>query len=137
MQTDKTILLNKQERVFRIAGDLSRYGLTLKMISMDSGIHYDSIRNYAAGKTEMPLSAFNALIGVLPDELLSLLLPEAKAIVSLPEGIDHDEIEDMCADYMATKAKAHHKDSPAGREISDCEREALNVAYLPLQGKVA
>lgn len=39
---------DRQKRVFRIAQDPARYGLTLKAISIDSGLGYDSVRNYAA-----------------------------------------------------------------------------------------
>lgn len=111
---------------------------------MDSGIPYPTLASYLpadqhADPTQIPGGAIYSLAAgdALPLDLLSLLLPEGVQMVRASEGLDHDKIEDLCADYMATKAKAHHKDSPAGREISDCEREALNVAYLPLQGKVA
>lgn len=128
-----------QERIFRIATRPGE-GLTLKAISLDSGIPVSTLRSYAGtnGSTaEMPVSALYKLVGVIPDELLGLLLPEDRMIVRAPEGLDHDEIEEICADYMATKAKAHHKDSPAGREISDCERAALDIKVIPLRGKVA
>ncbi len=124
-----------QERIFRLAQ--RDHGLTLKAISLDSGIGYTTIQSYANGGSVMSIASLYALVDVIPDQLLSLLLPDGHQIVRADEGLDHDKIEDLCRDYVATKAKAHHKDSPAGREISDCEREALNVAYLPLKGRVA
>jgi len=127
-----------QERVFRIA---QRNGLTLKAISLDSGIPYSTLRSYAGnnGETaEMPVSALFRLVGVIPDELLSLLLPEGRAIVQVPADIDHDALAEAVADYLTAKNAAHHPDSPAGRDIAECEREALNrkVVQLPL-GRVA
>src|SRR5687767_151425 len=53
-----------QERIFRIA---QRQGLTLKAISLDSGIPYSTLRGYAGnnGETaEMPVSALCKLAGV-------------------------------------------------------------------------
>ena len=127
-----------QERIFRIA---QREGLTLKAISLDSGIPYSTLRSYAGnnGETaEMPVSALYKLVGVIPDELLSLLLPEGRAIVSVPANLDHDEIAEAVQDYLHAKHAAHHPESPAGRDIADCERELLDakVVQLPL-GRVA
>lgn len=123
-----------QERIFRIA---QRQGLTLKAISLDSGIPYSTLRGYAgnSGETaEMPVSALYKLVGVIPDELLSLLLPVGRAIAQVPEGIDHDELERALLDYVGTKADAHRPESPAGRDLSDCEIDKLNnkVVQLPI-----
>lgn len=134
---DNSQIKATQERIFRIA---TRQGLTLKAISLDAEIPYNTLRNYAGhnGETaEMPVSAIGKLVGVIPDELLSLLLPEGRVIVQAPREIDHDEIEDACRDYLETKGRAHHKDSPAGREISDCERAALGVKLATVNGKAA
>jgi hypothetical protein len=135
IMADKRIMQmrDRQQRVFRIASDPTRYGLTLKLIAADSGLHYDSVRAYAAGETTMPMTAFSALIDVIPDELLSYLVGKDRAIVRVPDAIDHDEIEDACRDYLETKGRAHHKNSPAGRELSDCEREALAEKAVPLR----
>lgn len=128
-----------QELIFRVA---LRGGLTLKAISIDAGIPYNTVRSYAGSgcaTAEMPVSALRKLAGVIPDELLSLLLPEGRCIIRAPEGIDHDEVERIVLDYAATKAAAHHPDSPAGRDLSDCEIVKLNakVVQLPLMGRVA
>lgn len=134
MPLDPKIIQNvkqAQERVFRLAK--RDHGLTLKAISLDSGIDYDSLCNYAKGETQMGLAAFNALIGVVPDELLSLLLSAGRVVVQIPEELDHDEIEEAARDFLATKGKAHHPASPAGRDIAECEKEALDCAAVRLR----
>ncbi len=113
---------------------------SLKAISIDSGIPYSTLRSYAghSGETaEMPVSALYKLIGVIPDELLSLLLPEGRRIVIVSEEVDHDDIARAMHDYMASKTKAHCPESPAGREISPCEDEALRSKLTVLQGRTA
>lgn len=139
MQDEKTILLDKQQRVFRIACDPKRYGLTLKLIAMDSGLHYDSVRHYAAGETALPLSAFVALMGVVPDELLSLLLPDGRAIVKVPDEIDHDTLADAVAEYLHDKNAAHHPESECGRDLGPNETTRLDakVVHLPIVGRAA
>lgn len=124
-----------QARIFRLACKTD----TLKGISLDSGIPYSTLRSYAGHNgepAEMPISALYKLIGVIPDELLSLLLPDGRHIVQAPGEIDHDEIERVCRDFLATKGEAHHPDSPAGRDIADCERETLDVKVVQLRGRV-
>lgn len=129
---DKTILQmrDRQQRVFRIACDPTRYGLTLKLIAMDAGLGYDSVRDYAAGKATMPITALFALVGVIPDELLSLLLPEGRLIVQVPTEIDHDSACEAMRDYVDAKERAHHPESEAGREIGPGED-------LTLRGKLS
>ena len=120
-----------QQRIFRLAE--RDHGLTRKAISLDSGINYDSVCNYAKGETEMSVSALVSMVGVIPDELLSLLLPEGRVIVRAPDGLNHDQIEEAARDYLAEKGRAHHPDSPAGREISDCEQALLDRKIVPLR----
>lgn len=127
MGRDRQIILEAQERVFRLAK--RDHGLTLKAIHLDSGIDYDSLCNYARGETQMPLGVLCALIGVIPDELLSLLLPEGRAIVTVPDNIDHDEIAPVLLDYLRTKEEAHHPESPAGRDIAPCEDNVLRGKF--------
>lgn len=129
----KEQILDRQKRMFRIAQDPTRYGLTLKMIAADADLNLQSVRNYAAGETEMPLSALDALVGVLPDELLTLLMPAGHAIVRVPEGMDFDDLECAARDFLALKGKAHHPDSPSARDISDCEAVSLGQAAARLR----
>ena len=125
----------EQERIFRLAQ--RDYGLTLKAISLDSGIGYTTIQSYSRGEAVMSIASLFALIGVIPDELLSLLLPEGRAIVSVPENIDHDQLAEAMHDYLSTKTAVHHPESPAGREISDCEDEKLRAKFTVVAGGIA
>jgi hypothetical protein len=116
---------DRQARMFRIAMDPQRYGLTLKMIEADSGIDYDSLRNYASGKTTMPITAVDCLIDVLPDEMLTLLFSNGRVLVKAPEEIDHHQIAPALRDYLRAKDDAHHPDSEAGEAIGPGEHKAL------------
>ncbi|AIT81241.1 MULTISPECIES: hypothetical protein [Novosphingobium] len=69
----------------------------------------------------------------LPLELLSLLLPSGFVIQRVPEGIDFDEYEKHCHEFLRIKSAAHHPASPAGREVSDCEKTGLGEAVIPLR----
>ena len=123
-----------QERIFRLA---QRGGLTLKAISLDSGIPYSTLRSYAGnnGETaEMPVSALAKLAGVVPDELLSLLLPDGRAIVQVPENIDHDEIAAWAETYSAKKLAAHRHDSECHELIGPTEKAELDRTVVQFPG---
>lgn len=113
----------EQERVFRLAK--RDHGLTLKAISLDSGLGYTTIQSYASGEAVMSIASLFKLVGVVPDELLSLLLPDGRQIVQAPEEIDHDELDKVMRDYVDTKAAAHHPESEAGRDIGPGENVVL------------
>lgn len=122
-----------QEMVFRIA---LRGPLTLKAISLDSEIPYNTLRSYAGhngATSEMPVSALRKLVGVIPDELLSLLLPDGRQIVQAPESLNHDEVCKAMQEYCSAKSDAHHPDSPGGREISDCEDNILRGKFAQVK----
>lgn len=119
-----------QQTVFRLA--VAR-GLTLKVIALDSGLGYTTIQSYSRGEATMSLPALYRLIGVIDDDLLSLLLPVGRMIVALPDDLDHDAIAEMASDYLRAKAVAHEVNSPAGREISECESAALDGKAIRLR----
>jgi hypothetical protein len=134
-----------RERQLAIRREMDRRGIALKQVEFDSDIPYATLLSYfpAEGSREpavIPASAIYKLAEgkALPNDLLSLLLPAGFAIVRIPEGIDHDALCEGFQDYLTEKAKAHRPDSPAGRDIADCERELLDnkVVHLPL-GRVA
>jgi hypothetical protein len=126
-----------QERIFRIA---QRDGLTLKAISLDSGIPYSTLRSYAGhnGETaEMPVSALYKLVGVIPDELLSLLLPEGRMILAVRQDVDHYEAAKAMHDYLECKDGAHHPDSECGPAIGPGEDQTLRAKLTVIQGSAA
>lgn len=83
----------------------------------------------------MPVSAMRKLVGVIPDELLSLLLPDGRCIVQISPYADYDEFAEGCREFNAEKDRAHHPESPAGREISDCEAHRLRskIVHMTLR----
>lgn len=122
-----------QERIFEAA---RKRGLTLKAISVLSGVPVSTLRTWAGenGATAlMSIDGLFKLCGVIPDDLLSMLLPTGRVIVRMPEEIDHDQVEDLCRDFLAAKGKAHHPDSPGGREISPCEEAMLDAKVVQLR----
>ncbi len=123
-----------QERIFRIA---LRGGLTLKAISLDSGLPYNTLRSYAGSgceTAEMPVSALGKLVGVIPDELLSLLLPDGRVIVQAPENVDHDALAEHLRDWLAEKDHTHHPESECGREIGPGEDARLRGKFAMIAG---
>ena len=128
-----------RERQLVIRREMDRRGISLKAVSLDSGIPYPTIVSYFPGeKDRQPATLSGAAIftlvetGALPLDLLSLVLPAGFQIVRAPEDIDHDEFEEAARDYLATKGKAHHPDSPGGREIAPCEEATLDAKVIQL-----
>lgn len=75
----------------------------------------------------MPVTALRKLCGVLPESTLSLFLPDGFQIVRSPGAVDYDLLGEKCAQFAALKNEVHCVDSPAQREISDCEEERLTA----------
>lgn len=119
-----------QQTIFREA---CKRDLTLKVIAMDSGNGYTTVQSWANGSAVMSIAGLYSLVGVIPDDLLSMLLPDGRQIVALPDDLDHDALSDLAADYLATKAAAHHANSPAGIAIASCEREVLDRKVTALR----
>lgn len=122
-------VLDAQKRIGRLAE--RDYGLSLKRISLESGIPYPTIRSYFSQAhdvrlAEMPVSALCKLVGVIPDELLShVLLPVGRCLESVDVDDDHDATADNCIAFLTRKQKAHHPESPAGVDIAPCEDAEL------------
>jgi hypothetical protein len=142
---DENRILEREADIVRelqrtIRRKLDKDGKSLKAVSLDSGIGYSTLLTYfnndKDGKPSgLPVAALRLLLGVLPPDLLSLLLPDGWQIVRAPEAIDHDELCDWAEGYIATKTKAHRVDSPMGPEIAPSERDELDskVCALPLR----
>lgn len=123
--------------------ELDRRGISLKGISYDSGIPYDTLISYfppEGAEREaaiMPVSAQFALCDAIPDDILSLLLPDGRLIVKAPEAINHDEIAEAVHDWLQTKERAHHPESECGREIGPGEDNVLRGKFARVRGVAA
>lgn len=127
-----------QERIFRLAQ--RDFGLNLTAIHADSGIPYSTLRSYAGHSgepSEMPVSALVRLIGVIPDHLLSLLLPDGRMIVRVPQELNHDEACDAMQEYLTDKAHAHRPDSECGPAIGPNEDAALRAKLVVVSERIA
>lgn len=124
----------RQKRVQKtVFLEANNRGLTIKVIHYDTGISTDTLRSWARGEAVMSIAGLFGLVGVIPDDLLSMLLPDGRLIVQVPEGIDHDDYEERCRDFLAAKGQSHHPDSPAGREIAPCEKDVLDQKVVALR----
>lgn len=117
-----------------IRRQLDQRGKSLKAIAYDSGIPYSTLLSYFPGDRDavphaMPVAALRKLTGHIPAELLSLLLDDGWQIVRAPEDVDHDAIAEACIAYLTSKDRAHHPDSPAGRDIAECEDNILRGEF--------
>ena len=121
-----------KERQKAIRREMDRRGITLKAVSFDSGINYATLATYFPADpykepVQIPQGASFDIkrTRALPLDLMNLLQPDGIAIVEVPQEIDVHEISRIVAELVALKAAAHHPDSPAGVEISDCEADAI------------
>lgn len=137
MSNANTIVRDRQLAIRR---EMDRRGISLKAVSFDSGIPYPTIISYFPGERDrepatIPGGAIYALCEgqALPADLLSVLLPDGFQIVRVSEGIDHDRIAEMAADYLATKNAAHHPESEAGRDLGPTEAATLTGKIVQLR----
>lgn len=123
-----TATLRAQARMFRLAA--RDYDLTLKAIHLDTLIPYDTLRSWKGDKgahAMMPMWAINALAGVIPDELLSLLTEPGDRHLTR-NGEDDDGLDDLGdrADEVAREVRrARHPQSPGGTEIIAIEEARI------------
>lgn len=140
MQCKTTIMRDRQRAIRR---EIDRRAIPLKQVSFDSGITMNTLLSYFPGGERepavIPMSAVFSLLegNALPLDLIGLMLPTGIALVHVPEGIDFDDIESGCRAFLEAKGNAHGERSPAGRDLSDCEQEALGMKIVQLRGKVA
>ena len=124
-------VLKAQNRIFRLAQ--RDHGLTLKAISIDSGIPYNTIRCYAGNNAEqsvMSIPALIKLIGVIPDDLLSQLLELGDRHLEKDEDEDseYDDLADHGDNLARLVRQARHPASPGGTEIIAVEEEQIKRA---------
>ncbi len=126
---DRIVRLTReaQQRIFRLAE--RDCGLTLKAISLDSGVPYSTIRTYASGEAIMPITALIRLADVIPDTLLSQLFdPVDRHLVKDSDDYCLDELGEAADDVAAKVRRARHPNSPGGIEIIDAEAMAIRRA---------
>lgn len=121
--------LKAQRTIFRrVERD---YGLTRKVISIDSGIHYDTLGTYWRGETIMPLTALLRLCDIVPDHLLSHLLDPVARHLSPNESGDGD-LDELGRDaarftHEYVEAKSNGKVTPIERAKLTQEAERLGA----------
>ena len=118
-------LREAQKDIFRVAQDPRRFGMNMKSIAALSGIPYETLRTYASGAATMPITALFKLCGVLPTELLSVLLPGDFHIVEAKSDIDHAALAAKASAYTIAYVTARDPASEAGTEIGPREAEDL------------
>lgn len=147
MADENTILSSEAETVRQLQGTIRRQldarGLALKAIAFDSGIGYSTLLTYFPDPASnqkpsaIPTAAVRRLVGIVPADLLSLLLPDGWQIVRAPEAIDHDALCELAMEYVAKKAAAHHPESEMGREIGPNEERDLTGTVVQLRASAA
>jgi hypothetical protein len=128
---DENMIVRERQKLIR--REMTRRGITVKSVQLDGGWETSStVLSYFPASEDaepatMSVAALYRLLDrrALPADLVSVLLPDGFAVVRIPDGIDHDELEAACRDYLRAKGEAHHPASPAGREIAPCEDAAL------------
>lgn len=133
-----------RERQLVIRREMDRRGISLKAVSLDSGLPYSSIVSYFPGERDKePHTLSGAAIyalcagNALPADLLSMILPDGFALVRVPEGVDLDSLADDFADFLRTKNDFHHPESEAGRDLGPTERETLTAKVVQIRSAAA
>ncbi|MDF0543361.1 hypothetical protein PX699_13465 [Sphingobium sp. H39-3-25] len=112
------------------------HGLSLKILSLDSGIPFGTLRSYAQG-TSMPVSALAKLARIIPNELTSLMLEPADKVLadSEPEETDLDDLARAAVDVLQKYIAARHPDSPGGIRIVHNEVADIKMAAAGLNDR--
>lgn len=134
-----------QRAMFRLAE--KNHGLSLNILSLETGIPLGTLRSYAPAKAEMPATAMpvTALVklsAVIPNELTSLMLdPGGKLICDAePEETDIDDLARAAVDLLSRYVAARHPDSPGNIRIVHSEEQDIRLSAAGLKdkaGKVA
>lgn len=127
----------RQREMFAKVLDRRTYNMTITEIAERSGLDDSSISNYAGGVTTMSLVAIDALVDIIPDELLSMLLPSERIILRKPVGINHEQACQAMTDYVTAKLAAHHPDSECGPAIGPNEDADLRGRLAVVVGGLA
>lgn len=133
-----------RERQGFIRRELDRRNIPMKAVAGDSGIPYPTLLTYFPQDrdkeaVQIPGGAIYSLVygKAMPDDLLSMLLPDGAQIIRASEDIDHDAVANMAHEYLAEKTAAHHPDSPDGPALSNCEKIKLSEKAAGLKAVAA
>lgn len=136
MSSDDTInayILDTQIALFEDA----RHDLQLSIVEIArrAKLPKPTVDAWAQGRNMLTLWGVKKLLRVkeLTPLLSRMFIPEDCALVGLPEGLDHDQMDTFCREYTAAKAAAHHPESEAGREIGPNEDAALRGKVVKLR----
>jgi hypothetical protein len=135
----------QSENAFRAALNLfigrgRRY--SSKEVQIATGVSHriiDCFRSYPLGHVDyraLNMGMQMSIIAFLgPDFTSEWILLAGQVAFHKPEGLDHDAIEEAARDLLGCKGKAHHPDSPGGREIASCELEELDAKVVALRAR--
>lgn len=129
-----------KERQKAIRREMDRRGISLKAVAFDSGIPYATLATYfpqdpLKDPVQIPQGATFSIkqAMALPLDLMNLLQPDNVCLVEIPAEVDVHEIGRIVAELHALKTAAHHPDSPAGVEISECEARTIAAKAAELK----
>lgn len=129
-----------RETLLVIRSELDRRYIPMKVCAGKAGVSYSTWLSWfpADGSPQIPsLGCLAALSRGLPADLFDMLLPDDFHAARCPKDVDYDEFASGCMAFLAEKEKAHHPNSPGGRDIVPEEHNSLDVKIIPLRGKVA
>lgn len=132
MSSDDTTLAFIVDTQIKIFDD-ARHDLQLSIpeIARQAKLQVPTVNAWAQGRNALSLWGLKRLLRVkgLAPLLSRLFDPEEFALVAVMAGIDHDEIAENFRDYLAEKDRAHHPESPDGRDIAPCEDNVLRGKF--------
>lgn len=126
-----------------IRRELDRRGIALKVAAARAKVPLSTFMSWfpaPGGEREpqvMSIAGLSHLAGAIPDDLLSLLLPDGFHMVRAPEGVDYDAACEAMRAYIDAKERAHHPDSEDGREIGPSEDGELGKCLSVVRERAA
>src|SRR6478752_2611243 len=97
-----------RERQLAVRRQIDARGIALKAVAFDADLPLPTVLSYFPGgegrkPAVIPMSAVYAIAEgkALPDDLISMLLPNGAIVVRVPEEIDHNRVCEAFQDYLA------------------------------------
>lgn len=132
-----------KETLVAIRDELDARHIPHKVSASKAGVPYSTWLSWfpVAGGTKEPqvpsIASLRALSRGLPADLFDMLLPDDFHAARCPKDVNYDDFAAGCMAFLAEKERAHHPDSPGGRDIVSEEHHPLDMKIIPLRGKVA